>query len=81
MAHLEESMERKVLGFEDGTGDGAQFTTKVDGLYVHCHCDWCGDSETGYGAEVGYNLTIQEAKKLHDFLGEWLLSFTEIEKA
>lgn len=65
-------MERDVLTFEDSLGDGAQFTTKENGLRVHCHCDWCGDTESGFGAEVGYDLTFEQAKELYEFLGKWL---------
>lgn len=61
-----------VLEFEDAIGSGAQFAAKEDGLYVHCHCDWCGDSESGFGAEVGHDLTISQARELYDFLGRWL---------
>lgn len=64
-------MDRGVLEFENDRG-GVQFTAKEDGLYVHCHDDLCGDTETGIGAEVGYNLTVEQAKELHAFLGQWL---------
>lgn len=65
-------MYREVLAFEDSLGDGVQFTVKDDGLRVHCHCDWCGDSESGFGAEVGYDLTLEQAKELYKFFGKWL---------
>lgn len=69
---LKRPIERDSLAFEDSLGDGAQFTTKVNGLRVHCHCDWCGDTESGFGAEVGYDLTLEQAKELYEFLGKWL---------
>ena len=59
---------RNVFSFEDSLGNGAQFTVKDDGLRVHCHCDYCGDSESGYGAEVGYDLNLQQVNELIKFL-------------
>lgn len=63
---------REVLAFENSIGDGAQFIAKADVLRVHCHSDWCGDSVSGFGAEVGYDLTAEQAKELYEFLGKWL---------
>ena len=61
---------RNVLSFEDSLGDGVQFTVKDEGLRVHCSCDNCGDSETGFGNEVGYDLNLLQAKELYKFLKE-----------
>ena len=61
---------RNVLSFENSLGDGVQFTAKEYGLRVHCSCDNCGDSESGLGAEVGYDLNLLQAKKLYKFLKE-----------
>ena len=60
--------ERNVLAFEDSLGDGVQFIAKDDGLHVHCHNDYCGDSESGFGAEVGFDLNLQQVNKLIEFL-------------
>ena len=61
---------RNILSFNDSLGDGVQFTVKDEGLRVHCHCDNCGDSETGFGNEVGYDLNLKQVDKLIKFLME-----------
>jgi len=63
---------RDALAFEDSLGHGAQFVAKDEGPYVECYCDWCGDTETGFGAEVGHELTRGQAEELYKFLGRWL---------
>lgn len=39
-------------------------------LRIDCTSDWCGDTETGFGATVGVNLNPEEAKRLLAFLRE-----------
>jgi len=65
-------MERNILQFANSIGDGVQFVTKWDVLHVQCYSDWCSDSETGYGAEVGFDLTREQAKEVCDFIMAWL---------
>lgn len=41
-------------------------------LRVTCSSDWCGDTETGFGASVGVTLSNADAYKLLAFLREEL---------
>jgi hypothetical protein len=34
--------------------------------------DWCGDTETGFGATVSIDLTRADAMRLRDMLNKWL---------
>jgi len=61
-------MADKVIVFGEEFYDGAQITANDDGFYIQCFCEWCGDTETGFGAEVGHMITIEQAAELRDFL-------------
>ena len=69
---MTDELNRKVLTFDDDTGDGVQFVAHDKVLHVHCHSDWCGNTESGIGAEVGYDLNLSQAAELHAFLGAFL---------
>jgi hypothetical protein len=43
-------------------------------LRLVCIDNYCGDSETGIGAEVGVDLNAEQVAELHAGLGEWLES-------
>lgn len=46
-----------------------EFDVHNDGeLRIECTSDWCGDTETGFGASVGVTLTKEQAKELLAFL-------------
>lgn len=45
---------------------------KADNIYIEIEDEWCGDTESGFGALVGINLNGDQVKKVHDFLGNWL---------
>ena len=36
--------------------------------------DWCGDTESGFGATVAIELTRADAKRLRDTIDAWLAS-------
>jgi hypothetical protein len=49
----------------------AEFTVRTNGaLRIECVSDWCGDTQSGFGASVGVTLSEKEASRLLDFLVE-----------
>ncbi len=49
---------------------GLQAVADEFGVHVTCSDDWCGDTETGFGASVTVNLTKQQALELAKFIIE-----------
>lgn len=43
-----------------------------DTMTISNNNDWCGDTESGFGATVSVTLTRADAKRLRDMLNEWL---------
>lgn len=71
--------ERKLLNIYEkndwapGSQDkGLQVSTSDNAVYLKAFDEWCGSTETGFGAEVGVSLDVGSAIKLRDFLNEWL---------
>ncbi len=68
--------ERMLLDLQrEYQDDGVQFVLEdrtSDYLYLQAYCDSCGDSESGFGREVGVTLTRDQGEKLLVFLVEWL---------
>ena len=61
------------LIFDTDTDPGMQVViTGKDSLGFSNNDDWCGDSETGFGATVAVELTREQVSKLHSALGDWL---------
>lgn len=61
--------------FEAGDDDlGLQVVAFAGGkdLSFSCNNDWCGDTESGFGATVSVSLGREDAEKLRDFLDAWL---------
>lgn len=51
----------------------AEFTMWKGGeLRIDCTSDWCGDTESGFGATVGVTLSNEHAKELLAFLQQHL---------
>ena len=48
---------------------GIEGNTKLD---LTSYCEWCGDTESGFGATVSVPITRKEATALRDFLDNWL---------
>ena len=64
--------EERVWIYEDDIEDGVQAVLYNKGVHITCFSNWCGDSETGYGASISYDLPIEQVKSLYKFLGAWL---------
>lgn len=41
-------------------------------IEVTSNCEWCGDTETGFGATVHVSITREEVVALRDFLDAWI---------
>lgn len=74
--------ERKILNVyqasrvsPSSTDVGLQIIAEEEDNVIHVKAfdEWCGDTETGFGAEVSVDLDIGSAIKLRDFLNEWLV--------
>ncbi len=48
--------------------EGAEIATITN------HSDWCGDTESGFGATVSIEITRDDAKRLAHTLLEWVNS-------
>jgi hypothetical protein len=60
-------MERKHLQF--GDDPSIEFVTHENGeMHVEINDDWCGDSETGFGARLSHTLGVDEIAQLRAFL-------------
>ena len=60
------------LVFDTDSDPGMQVVEVEGGLSFSNQDDWCGDSETGFGATVSVMLTRQQVAELHAALGSWL---------
>lgn len=59
--------------FDTDSDPGLQVVSLVDGtLSFSNQDDWCGSTETGFGATVVINLSRQQVCELHASLGRWL---------
>jgi len=70
-------MNEKRLFFETEVEDpGCQATAYRGGdqLRISNNDDWCGDTETGFGATVSVGLTREDATRLRDMIDTWLES-------
>lgn len=61
----------KVLCFEDHMGS-LQVTRTDQGLSFCAANDWCGDTETGFGADCDFTISTKEAGELYRFLRGYL---------
>ena len=55
---------------------GCQFVgnSGSDTASISNNHDWCGDTETGFGATVAVDLTRDDARRLRDTIDAWLAS-------
>ena len=61
--------------FEAGNDDlGLQVVAFAGGKEIEfsANNDWCGSTETGFGATVTVSLTRDDAERLRDLLDAWL---------
>jgi len=57
---------------KQGLDQGMNVISGDKRLYFNCYDEWCGSTETGFGAEVTATLNIEQVKELYKYLGEWL---------
>ena len=69
-------MEKKRFFFEAGNDDkGLQVVETTGGkLSFSANNDWCGSTETGFGATVTVDITKEDAKRLLELLTKWTVS-------
>ena len=66
-------MSDKRLIFDTDSDPGLQVVTLADGgLSFSNNDDWCGDTESGFGATVVIELKREQVEELHKSLGCWL---------
>lgn len=59
--------------FDTDSDPGMQVVvTGADTLGFSNSDDWCGDTESGFGAIVSVDLSRKQVAKLHAALGRWL---------
>jgi hypothetical protein len=51
---------------------GIQVVPFDGGISISAQDDWCGDTETGFGATVSVQLTREQVAELHAALGRYL---------
>ena len=49
-----------------------QVNFKTDGVYIEIENDFCGSTETGFGATVGMDLNREEVETLYNFFKKCL---------
>jgi hypothetical protein len=60
-------------GGNNATGDSMQVIPYSDGLLeFKIDAPWHGSSETGFGADLEYSITRDEAIRLRDALTAWI---------
>lgn len=71
---LVESGDRSVLTLSETEHERFIVNRSSDSDVTHfaMESDLCGDSETGFGANIELDLTIEQVKALHQFLGTFL---------
>lgn len=63
------------LIFDTDSDPGLQVVTlATGGLSFSNNDDWCGDTESGFGATVAIELKHAQVEALHVALGLWLAS-------
>ena len=67
-------MEKERLFFEAGNENwGLQVVETIDGnLGFSANNEFCGSSETGFGATVTVDITKEDAKRLIELLNKWV---------
>lgn len=66
-----------ILTIEQDFSVSIDFKAKTDGVYIEAADEWCGDTNSGFGALVGIDLTPEEVLKVYNFLGEWIKSHNQ----
>ena len=77
-------MTRETVGVErfffetDAKDPSCQFVGNADEdtATISNNDDWCGDTESGFGATVSIQLTRDDARRLRDAIDAWLASTT-----
>lgn len=68
-------MTRERLVYDTDTDPGVQVVMTSDtSLSFSCQDDWCGDTESGFGATVNVELDIEQVRELWSALGYWLVN-------
>jgi hypothetical protein len=72
--NVKETKMKNKLFFESGNDDlGLQVVETTDGnLSFSANNEWCGDTESGFGATVTVCITLDDAKRLIDALTKWV---------
>lgn len=60
------------LIFDTDSDPGMQVVVTGEGLSFSNQDDWCGDTESGFGATVAIRLSRQQVQTLYEALGRWL---------
>ena len=63
---------KAILTFEIDFSTSIDFKVKDDGVYIEIVDEWCGDTESGFGALLGADLDRDQVKELCAFLSDWL---------
>lgn len=53
---------------------GIQIVGEIGGerLAISCNDEWCGSTETGFGATVSLDISKQDARRLRNYLNQYL---------
>jgi hypothetical protein len=60
------------LIYDTDSDPGLQVVVSEEGLSFSNQDDWCGCTETGFGATVSVQLSRVQVAELHASLGRWL---------
>lgn len=58
--------------YDTDSDPGIQVVPFKGGISISAQDDWCGSSETGFGATVSVQLTREQAVAFHEALGRYL---------
>lgn len=64
-------MDERLI-FDTDSDPGMQVVVTGEGLSFSNQDDWCGDTESGFGATVAIQLSRQQVQTLYEALGRWL---------
>jgi hypothetical protein len=64
-------MNQRLL-YDTDSDPGIQIVPLDDGISISAQDDWCGDTESGFGATVSVPLTREQVVALRDALSAYL---------
>lgn len=61
-----------ILTIDQDSSVSMDINAQSSDVYISIENEWCGDSQSGFGANVSISLNYKQAIQVYEFIGKWI---------